>query len=912
MKKSYFFKFFVFALVGALAILPSCKDYDDDISGLETSVSTVKSDLTALQSSVSSAQSAATAAQSTATDALAKANEALAAAQAAGDAEAIAALETQVEGLVAQIADINEELEALAGLEARVEALMAELEAANEAQLEAIIADVAGMSEELQGMVGDMVTAVKLIGAAPELKFSTIKEKENVFAEGIANAITFVKDKQIQSLQTLVIQVSPANAEITPEMVTLQNSKGIAYDNIDIVSVKPYDQILTRSTDGSGLWEVTVRLKEYVEKDFNAATKTDAGKVRFAVAINNTTTEANPLIRKVTTDYDVTLESVPAPPMENVLNYFVNDKYVSTINNRYGVGVAEYAWSGAAAVKVIKPEDTGANTKHDDPDDNRIGEALYPAVQGKAIKIALTNSSTDIAKPANVRAIYVTLDKGNAVESAPSELNAWNSYTYTGLNTVVEGTETTITVDGATAINDIIGFRVYAVNVDGTLVDPDGKAFYVQLGTPAGTWPVVATVATPSSVAITPSTEAAVTLSKLDASTSYTYTWTADKAEAYGSPASTPLAAAFNVEFLPATGAALFTTATSATDVAFTAPDFSTVKKIVAVPTESNWLAYKDGKVYTGTLTIKNASGHILTTLDVTFKKELPTAAPKGFSPKTSQIVDGIYNAYLIPTPVWTAPNATHGKMELTNVFNFVDDAAGKEANFNFSFAASQEDTSTPVKLIAVDVNGNGSIEVAKKFIDNTTKHATTVSYNYGMISTETKNAAGTVIPYTLEVLNFETVYNNIYNSTYSWNWATRDQLHKVFPTDGWNNKDTSGNFTKALPSQTVVYNTLTKFELGYIYGVSTHNPTEYNAPLSDSFGPNSLDIANATVKFVSNSNKVAEYFEASIAANEVVLTPKSGTTNPGAAVESTLEIKVKDMYGVEHTITIPFTVLKQ
>ena len=100
MKKSYFFKFFVFALVGALVILPSCKDYDDDISGLETSVSTVKSDLTALQSSVSSAQSAATAAQSTATDALAKANEALAAAQAAGDAEAIAALETQVEGLV--------------------------------------------------------------------------------------------------------------------------------------------------------------------------------------------------------------------------------------------------------------------------------------------------------------------------------------------------------------------------------------------------------------------------------------------------------------------------------------------------------------------------------------------------------------------------------------------------------------------------------------------------------------------------------------------------------------------------------------------------------------------------------------------------------------------------------------------
>lgn len=914
MKKSYFFKFFVFALVGALAILPSCKDYDDDISGLETSVSTVKSDLTALQSSVSSAQSAATAAQSTATDALAKANEALAAAQAAGDAEAIAALETQVEGLVAQIADINEELEALAGLEARVEALMAELEAANEAQLEAIIADIAGMSEELQGMVGDMVTAVKLIGAAPALKFSTIKEKENVFAEGIANAITFVKDKQIQSLQTLVIQVSPANAEITPEMVTLQNSKGIAYDNIEIVSVKPYNQLLTRSTDGSGLWEVTVRLKEYVKTDFEAATivkGTPDKKVLFAVAINNTTTEANPLIRKVTTDYDVTLESVPAPAMENVLNYFVNDKHVSTIRNRYGVtgGVAEYAWSGAAAVKGIKPGATGANTKLDDTDNRwKTSINLYPAVQGKAIKIALTNSTTEIAKPANVRAIYVTLDKGNAVESAPSELNAWNSYTYTGLNTVVEGTETTITVDGADVINDVIGFRVYAVNVDGTLVDPDGKAFYVKVGKDATDWNALNTVVTATNVTSANATKSAsvnATLSKLDGATKYE--WTTDKYEGGAEGAK-----AFDAVFTNADGTVFGTDGTG--DIT---ADFSKVTKVHTVATVNDWLAYKDNKVYKGKLVIKNASDHVLATLEVTFKKELPTAAPKGFSAKTSQIVNGVYNAYLVPTidgsnAAWTAPNASHGMMKLTNVFNFEDDAAGKKANFNFSFAASKEDSSTPVKLIAVDVNGNGSIVVDKKFIDNTTKHATTVSYNYGMISTETKNAAGTVIPYTLEVLNFETVYNNIYNSTYSWNWATRDQLHKAFPTGGWNDKDTSGNFTRALPSKTVVYNTPTDFELWYIYGVSTHNPTEYNAPLSKPFGPNSLDIANATVKFVSNSNKVAEYFEASLAGTTVKLTPISGTTNPGADVESTLEIKVKDMYGVEHTITIPITVLKQ
>ena len=229
MKKSYFFKFFVFALVGALVLLPSCKDYDDDISGLETSVSTVKSDLTALQTTVSSAQSAATAAQSTANDALAKANEALAAAQAAGDAEAIAALETQVEGLVAQIADINEELEALAGLEARVEALMAELEAANAAQLEAIVADVEAITAELSEMVAP-ITSMTLIpdlvsedGSLPILDYSVLITDCEY---GIAPA------------KTIRFYVNPSNAK----------EASIDKENLMVYHNAP----MTRSTDAIG------------------------------------------------------------------------------------------------------------------------------------------------------------------------------------------------------------------------------------------------------------------------------------------------------------------------------------------------------------------------------------------------------------------------------------------------------------------------------------------------------------------------------------------------------------------------------------------------------------------------------------------------------------------------------------
>ena len=81
---------------------------------------------------------------------------------------------------------------------------------------------------------------------------------------------------------------------------------------------------------------------------------------------------------------------------------------------------------------------------------------------------------------------YVTLDCHNAIESSPSEINAWESYNYDGLYTRVSASEALqITIhDGAksTATGDVIGFRVYAVNYDGTLADPDGKAFYVYVG----------------------------------------------------------------------------------------------------------------------------------------------------------------------------------------------------------------------------------------------------------------------------------------------------------------------------------------------------------------------------------------------------------------------------------------------
>ena len=87
----------------------------------------------------------------------------------------------------------------------------------------------------------------------------------------------------------------------------------------------------------------------------------------------------------------------------------------------------------------------------------------YPAVQNKAITISSKEKKGDKWVAAEkVKAMYVTFDKkANAVESAPSEWNAWNSYKYEGLNTVVEGTTATIKIspnEDQEIINDFIGF----------------------------------------------------------------------------------------------------------------------------------------------------------------------------------------------------------------------------------------------------------------------------------------------------------------------------------------------------------------------------------------------------------------------------------------------------------------------
>lgn len=253
--------------------------------------------------------------------------------------------------------------------------------------------------------------------------------------------------------------------------------------------------------------------------------------------------------------------------------------------------------------------------------------------------------------------------------------------------------------------------------------------------------------------------------------------------------------------------------------------------------------------------------------------------------------------------PTWTVGekdgNAFFGTMKMTEVFNF----GVKEANlpnYEIIFATSEK------KDVDVKVTGDGTLAVAKEYINNEAKHATTVVYNYGKISSK-QNDKKEYEDVTREAKKFETIYNCIYNSTYTWNWATREQLNKAQKDANvesdkfidYTAKKDDDNYVAEMPYVTeLIYGTDYACAVdSYIYGTSAWDGI-YSYMLNPSY-KNSLKIVEA--KLTSDTNGEEEYFKVETANGHITgfkATATSSTTNPTKTVPSTLTIKCMDMYG--------------
>lgn len=636
------------------------------------------------------------------------------------------------------------------------------------------------------GQFSTMVTDVQLFNIAQpnytgfdrNLNFVQAAEKANVFpaeANVADKQLKFEEGKYYAGEDSLLIRVSPVDAELTPGSISLLNSQGKELDDIiDVKEVYRYKELLYGYTRAggvnSGLWVVKFKAKDLGD-NFKAAAETEVyGQPRsilYAVAVKNTynTTDKaeEASTRRVTSEYGIDLNTTPAEP---AWDFTVNETPISYIHNRYvrtesvewtdqttGYYAKTYAqeltWldNNKPATKVIltgddkNAEDRTGHTTGDwnDGVDNRQPYSILAVEKGKPITIDFGNTARK-----GIKGFYVTLDEKFAQESAPSELNAWNSYTFENVGyknqpaKLFEGNKGTITIKDMNNVKgDVIGFRVHAVNYDGTLTDPDGRSFYVAVGDVKTTKNLGNSDLTWNETS--KKFESTVVLPADFSSYDFdgSYRWQIVGADESGN---IPSWNDFTVKYYAADGS----------EVPSLNNTVKSVKFILNNPTE-----FIDGATYKVTTTLtKNISSATaeVCTINASFTKKMPTDAP------TFGYRDGFTKnpEYIIPTggnyKVLASGNKG-GTFDLRNILIINNNTSWNgvdlfdEANagvFTFNVAGGTYNNGNLDKAEATGwryimaVNNSGE----QNLVDNSTERTIKADYNYFNISKRKENGS--------------------------------------------------------------------------------------------------------------------------------------------------------------------------
>jgi hypothetical protein len=784
----------------------------------------------------------------------------------------------------------------------------------------------------------------------PEESLISVVEQKNEF-----HGLVFGDGTQVQRGIELIVKVNPTNYQLKAEDIKFVTSNGRELDLLKVTDVYEYPYEITKATTSAGLWVVEAELAgDYDKASFDAATKDAYGNpVAFAIKVGESITNFALSFDHV--DYaDATVGTRPNSIFAMVGTAFNNLSNIANYKNRYLAG-KELVWKASSpkyptpATSVLKDGSTLLNAQ--DPGvgstEDRTGAAykLYNVVPGQPFIIYAN---------IDAKAIYVTFDEQRADSD---ELNTWKSYDITGLNEVSTqyaygNPYQVVTINSSAANGDEIGLRIHAVNWDGTLTDPDGTAFYVLVGQSGDNWGQVATtMSTPDEIIETTSNVAKVTTTKLTGATQYTFQMlNTNNPSVYDFATSADVKAAFKLQFVDgdgknvggqvAVGDAAATQTTNLTAWKF-GDNVSNqkVKGVKVIAVESLHL-YKDDTPYYGVLSIQDNNNKVLAQLIVALTKSLPDGAPSGFTPKTAQIIDGVYNCYLEPNTWNAATGATQGTMNLDYVFNFPSSATLTN-NYTTTFKACLWDTGDS-KTKDNPVVGKGTLTVDKRYVDSKTEHPTTVAYNYGLISSEDKHYNSTTgvfdgyNPVKRTVYSFTTIFNNIYDH-YSWSWkwddkdgATARAAYKTFAaTNGlvapavWTGKAEEDPFAKNATPVILYGATGAKVTSFVIDGTCTWSNT-FNGTLAAPYAkPSASDFSlkptpDATTSGIKepvlvSGGVVNEYFkvEWKVGAGDIEFTPTSSTSEPAADVDAELQIFVTDMYGTNRTIKLPVTIKK-
>lgn len=550
------------------------------------------------------------------------------------------------------------------------------------------------------------------------------------------------KDIDVKDDASIVVRVNPVNADLTKgAKIILLNSKGESLEDIVKVGTpSKFDKLITTraaATVKTGLWKLPLSVAEGVsEEDFKKAVtvKDENGNekaILYAVAINNTVDSKAEAAadRYVVSTYDVKPTYNKFVP-SNDFTFKVGGKDVSEIHNRWtGYEIVgensnfssdknpELAWANdAAAEPVLEGEKKNVENANyrSHRSDVRYWNSLLQVEVGKPFSI------TDLKTSDNTAAdyYYVVLDKDNAIESGVSELNAWKNYEIDNLHKVVPASENlTLTIQTEAANHDIIGFRVYAVNKDGKLLDPDGKAFYVVVGENY-TSGIVGNLD-----AVNKITEKK-DFSPVDGVSYGPWELVADNNACPLSEKPVFAAVYYDKDGNETTNMS------EVTKIAFKVNNPALIADGATVSLKSTLRKYTDNNFYeVGTVT-------------ATYTKVLPKAFPADITFRPAQETGkgtGYFIAYMTPENGYTVTNkSVYGSVDLNNVFYNLDD------NVSFEIADAAKDANDKLTSVRADKANNFVAKVAAKdFINSTTKHAVTAKYNYGEISLVKNNKTG-------------------------------------------------------------------------------------------------------------------------------------------------------------------------
>ena len=293
----------------------------------------------------------------------------------------------------------------------------------------------------------------------------------------------------------------------------------------------------------------------------------------------------------------------------------------------------------------------------------------------------------------------------------------------------------------------------------------------------------------------------------------------------------------------------------------------SNIKAIAAIKLDNIDLAkITDNGSITGSINFKNASGLQILTVPVTLSKDMP-AFPEAFSAKTGMLNDGIITVF----PTYNAGKST---FEYKKIFNMIDDS--NSGYFTFGTIAdlgSKVDFSNS-NIIQID---NSLVGKTKAAIDMK------VSYNYGKISSATAN-------------NY---WKPLWGTKFAIKFAS-------LPEESDISLEKAFTITYPAANKTLVHHSV-KDDGGYIITKADDKNTTLMKLI-----PGTYDIQSISLKTISGANIENEYYKPTLNNDgSITFTKNSDSAVINNNVATTLHITIKDVFGNTINKEISFKVVK-